>query len=129
MFNKVNAVVLLVNKFDECVEFYSDTIGLEVKDKDTGFVSFKLDGHELALMEVSVAAEMISKEAIQSGTDGVNRVLLATFVENTEKTYNELKTKGVQFIKPPTKQPWGQITANFKDPEGNIWEISHFVED
>ena len=128
MFTKVNATVLLVKKFDECVEFYSNVIGLKVKDKDTGFVSFTLEGHELALMELSAAADMVSKDAIQPDKEGVHRVLLATFVEDTEKTYQELLSKGVKFIKTPTKQPWGQVTANFADPEGNIWEISHFVE-
>ncbi|MDA4131655.1 MAG: VOC family protein, partial [Thaumarchaeota archaeon] len=30
------------------------------------------------------------------------------------------------FVKPPTTQPWGQRIAYFEDPEGNLWEISHF---
>lgn len=129
MFTKVNATVLIVKKFDECVEFYSNVIGLKVKDRDTGFISFSLEGHELALMELSAAADMISKETIQPEKEGVHRVLLATFVEDTHNTYKQLLAKGVNFIKPPTKQPWGQVTANFADPEGNIWEISHFVEE
>ena len=129
MFSKVNAIVLLVKKFDECVDFYTNVVGLNPKDKDTGFQSFSLDGHELALMDLTAASNMVSEDVIQPNMVGVHRVLLATFVEDTEKTYEELKAKGVKFIKTPTKQPWGQVTANFMDPEGNIWEISHFVSE
>ena len=45
-----------------------------------------------------------------------------------EPTYEELKAKGVHFIKPPTTFPWGQRIAYFEDPEGNLWEISHFIK-
>lgn len=127
MFSKVNAIVLMVKNFDDCVIFYRDTIGLKLKEQDKGYMSFHLEGQELCLIELSVASSMVTEKAIQPKKESVNRVMLATFVDETEKTYEELKAKGVKFIKVPTKQPWGQITANFVDPEGNIWEISHFV--
>jgi len=43
-----------------------------------------------------------------------------------DREYEELGQKGVHFVKPPTTQPWGQRIAYFEDPEGNLWEISHF---
>ena len=33
-------------------------------------------------------------------------------------TYRQLKARGVEFDKPPEKQPWGEF-AIFKDPDGN----------
>jgi predicted enzyme related to lactoylglutathione lyase len=38
--------------------------------------------------------------------------------DDMEKTYREFSSKGVEFIEPPTKQPWG-LQAIFKDSEGN----------
>jgi uncharacterized glyoxalase superfamily protein PhnB len=35
-----------------------------------------------------------------------------------ERTYEELKTRGVEFVSPPKKEPWGTYTI-FKDPDGN----------
>jgi len=98
-----------------------------VKESDVGFTSFEVAGQELALMDLPSACQMISEEAIQPRKKGVRRVLLAAFLDNTDEAYEALKAKGVQFIKPPTTQPWGQRTAYFKDPDGNLWEISHFV--
>ena len=125
---KVNAIVLFVRNFDACKKFYEEKIGLKVKENDEGFVSFELEGNqELALMSLEAAAQMIDREVIQPDKDGVHRTLLAVYVEDTDKTYEELKQKGAEFIKPPITQPWGQRTAYFKDPDGNLWEISHFV--
>lgn len=128
MINKINATVLFVRNFEESVKFYRDILDLTPKDSDEGFQSFEVGGHELALMAISNAAQMVSEEAVQPGTEGVHRALLAAFIDDTDKTYEELKGKGVEFIKPPTTQPWGQRTAYFQDPDGNLWEISHFLQ-
>ena len=39
-------------------------------------------------------------------------------VDNIDKTYGELVERGVEFAKPPEKQPWGTV-AIMKDSEGN----------
>lgn len=43
--------------------------------------------------------------------------------DNIDKTYEELKGRGVDFEGPPQKQPWGTY-AMFKDSEGNRFVIS-----
>ena len=128
MFNKINAICLFVQDFDTCVKFYRDTLGLKVKDTDEGFMSFELEGTELALMDLPTAVGMIDEETIQPSKKVIHRFLMGAFLDNCDEAYETLKAKGVEFIKPPTTQPWGQRTAYFKDPDGNIWEISHFEE-
>lgn len=127
MFNTINATVLFVRDFDACVSFYRDTLGFKKKESDEGFMSFDVSGQELALMDLVTAAQMIGEEVIQPDKKGVHRVLLAAFVEDTDEVFETLKAKGVTFVKLPTTQPWGQRTAYFKDPDDNIWEVSHFL--
>ena len=43
--------------------------------------------------------------------------------DKLEKTYEELVAKGVEFITPPTKAPWGSF-AVFKDIDGNRFVMS-----
>ena len=43
--------------------------------------------------------------------------------DDIEKTYAELKKRGVEFEGPPQKQPWGTY-AMFKDSEGNSFVLS-----
>ncbi|MFO0968351.1 MAG: VOC family protein [Gemmataceae bacterium] len=38
--------------------------------------------------------------------------------DDVQKTYEELKAKGVEFDKPPKAEPWG-VMAIMKDSEGN----------
>lgn len=38
--------------------------------------------------------------------------------DDVEKTYEELRAKGVEFAKPPQRQPWGTFCV-MKDSEGN----------
>jgi len=125
---KVNAIVLFVRNFEASEKFYMNTLGLKVKSREEGFTAFELEGgQELALMSLDAASKMISKNSIQPEEEGIHRTLLAIFVEDTDKTYEELMDKGVEFVKEPATQPWGQRTAYFKDPDGNLWEISHFI--
>ena len=32
----------------------------------------------------------------------------------------ELSAKGVDFLAPPERMPWGGVLAHFRDPEGNV---------
>lgn len=43
--------------------------------------------------------------------------------DDVQKTYDQLRAKGVEFAKPPEKQPWG-VFAIMKDSEGNQLVIS-----
>ena len=63
---------------------------------------------------------MISEVQVRPGEETIHRTYYAVFVEDVDREYEELRKKGVHFVKPPTTQPWGQRIAYFEDPEGNI---------
>jgi predicted enzyme related to lactoylglutathione lyase len=43
---------------------------------------------------------------------------LSLWSDDVDATYETLKTRGVQFVAPPKKEPWG-TSVIFKDSEGN----------
>ena len=43
--------------------------------------------------------------------------------DNVDRTYEELKARGVEFESPPRKEPWGTF-AIIKDPDGNTFVLS-----
>ena len=49
-------------------------------------------------------------------------------VEDIDATYEELKSKGVEFEMTPTKQPWGGTLALFNDPDGNTFYLDPGME-
>ena len=44
-------------------------------------------------------------------------------VDDVDKVYEHLESKGVKFIKELHDEPWGGRQATFTDPDGNILEI------
>jgi predicted enzyme related to lactoylglutathione lyase len=43
--------------------------------------------------------------------------------DDVQATYRQLTARGVEFVSPPQKQPWGEF-AIFKDPDGNQFVLS-----
>ncbi len=126
MIDHINAVLIMVQDFDTSFAFYKDVLEFTPSTVEKGFAAFDIGNKTLAILDMKMAAAMISEEAIQPNKDFIPRSLFAVFMEDCDAEYDRLKAKGVRFIKPPVTQPWGQRTAYFTDPDGNIWEISHF---
>lgn len=120
MFNKLFAACLLVDDFDKSLTFYKDVLGLAVNSQDGKFADFKLEGTSLAIFQKSEATAMFPKEFMGSG----GGIVLGFQVDDVNKTCEELKTKGVEIFEGPKTTDWGQTVAYFKDPDGNIWEVS-----
>jgi len=120
MLNKLFAVCLLVDNFEKSFQFYKDVLGLEFNSREGKFAGFKLGETSLAIFQKDEAVAMFPKEHMRTGGGAV----LGFQVEDVQKTCEELKTKGVDIFEGPKTTPWGQTVAYFKDPDGNIWEIS-----
>lgn len=120
MINKLYAICLLVNDFDKSMNFYKDVLGLELNSQDGGFADFKLDGTSLAIFEKKASESMFPGKYMGAAGGAV----YAYQVEDVQKEYDLLKSKGVTFIEAVKTTPWGQIVTYFTDPDGNIWEIS-----
>jgi predicted enzyme related to lactoylglutathione lyase len=79
---------------------FSDTqrwIELKIADSDTGLVLFTPEGHEDRI-------------------GGFVNTSLAC--DDVQATWRQMSERGVEFVSPPQKQPWGEF-AIFKDPDGN----------
>jgi predicted enzyme related to lactoylglutathione lyase len=95
---KVGFTVLSDQPFSETQRW----IELKVANSDTRFVLFTPDGQE---------------DRIGSFWSG------ALACDDVEATYRQLSERGVEFVSPPQKQPWGTF-ATFRDPDGNQFVLS-----
>ncbi|MHB2037495.1 MAG: VOC family protein [Nitrososphaerales archaeon] len=133
MIDHINAYVLSVRDLDRCIAFYRDKLGFKLKDKtdDFAYMVFGSSGPGVGLLSVGSAIKMISPETrahSDASIRAANWNYFAVFVEDVDKEYEDLNAKGVHFLKKPTTHEWGQRIAYFEDPEGNVWEISHFLK-
>jgi len=105
--------------------FYKDTLGFAVKRDvpEEEFTQFALANCFLALYGKKFVETLLGQAV--TGKPGS---AIYSFAEgDVDLLYQQLKAKGVQFITVPNVQPWGQKTAYFTDPDGNIWEIQEWV--
>jgi catechol 2,3-dioxygenase-like lactoylglutathione lyase family enzyme len=130
MLSKVTHTNVWVEDQDEALDFYTNKLGLELRDDVTvpemGNFRWLTVGvpnqpdHALVLMTVPgppVFDEDTAntlRELVRKGAAG--GIFFAT--DDCRKTFEELKSRGVQFSQEPTEQMYG-IDAGFRDPSGN----------
>ncbi|MHB8352071.1 MAG: VOC family protein [Thermoplasmata archaeon] len=128
MIDHVNAYALTVRDVRKCTDFYRDKLGLKVKEASAEFayLTFDKGGPGIALVSADGLAREIPKDRVRPGDHLLQRNYFAIFLEDADRAYEELLKKGVRFLQPPATRSDGQRFAFFEDPEGNLWEISHF---
>jgi catechol 2,3-dioxygenase-like lactoylglutathione lyase family enzyme len=118
---------------DQTLEFYRDKLGFEVRvdmTMDNGFrwltVAPKTQPDlQIVLMAVKESpmfpAENVArlKALLETGSVGAGIMQ----VDDCQKTYEELKSKGVQFLAPPEDRFYG-VEALFKDNSGNWFSMT-----
>ena len=50
-------------------------------------------------------------------------VILDFLADDVDAEYERVRALGVEFVLPPTTQPWGNRTMVFRDPEGNLINV------
>jgi len=127
MFNALAISSLYVLDQEQALQFYVGKLGLEVNtDQDLGFmrwltVSVPGDRDRQVLLETPGPPALDPKtagqvrELVAKGATGGH---LFFTTADCRKTYNELRTKGVEFTEEPTERPYG-IDCGLRDPFGN----------
>ena len=110
---KVGYVNVFVTDFTSAVDFYQNTLGLTLLTQEEQFGYASFDGGNISFS----IAETDDKALVGRHTG------IGFMVADINKTYDELKEKGVEFDMAPTKQPWGGTLALFKDPENNLFYL------
>ena len=128
MIDHVNAYALTVRDVQACAEFYRDKLGLKLQESsvDFAYLTFDKKGPGVALVSAKGLAEEMPNDRVRPNEALLQRNYFAVFLDDTDRAYEELLSKGVQFVRPPATRINGQRFAFFEDPEGNLWEISHF---
>ncbi|MBU1682800.1 VOC family protein, partial [Patescibacteria group bacterium] len=111
---KIEATVLFVKDIKKAVNFYVEKLDLEKTEEQEDFANIKIGNTNIALLGPKVVNDLIGKKITNPGHSS----LIAAEVEDLDKTYKELKSKRVNFIKEPKMQSWGQYTAYFTDQDG-----------
>lgn len=126
---KIQWIIIIANNVGKLKEFYIEKLGFrlvrEVPEDD--FVQMQIGGQFFALFGKKNVEKILGAKYVTSDFKKGKTIYSFNEVINVDEEYDKLKLRGVDFIQKPKTQDWGQRTAYFKDPEGNIWEIQKWV--
>lgn len=134
MIKRVSNATLYVKDQNEALRFYTDALGFEVRaDVTNGDFRWLTVGvkDQLDFEFILYALRpdfLLSEEDVQALTRLLENGKLGSPLLTTDdihKDYEAMKAKGVEFLRPPTENPYS-IEAMFKDNSGNTFSFHQF---
>lgn len=119
MITHVKFVSIPTRDQDRALAFYTEKLGFKVasdqpfNDKQR-WIELRVGGAETRIVLFTPEGH---EHRIGTFFNG------ALSCDNVERTYEELKARGVEFMGPPRKEPWGTF-AMFTDVDGNQFVLS-----
>jgi catechol 2,3-dioxygenase-like lactoylglutathione lyase family enzyme len=138
MLTKLTQVQVWVEDQDEALAFYTEKLGLELRDDVTvpemgnfRWLTVGVPGQDVSIVLMAIPGPPVFDEAtrdqiralLSKGASG--GLFFAT--DDVHGTYRELKERGVEFAQEPTEQPYG-VDAGFRDPAGNHFRMAQLAE-
>jgi uncharacterized glyoxalase superfamily protein PhnB len=136
---KISTAQLWVHDQDEALAFYTEKLGMEVRQDvtiaeydDFRWLTVAPPGQtEVAIVLMAIPGPPVmdadtQKEVRQlMGKGFAGTVFLTT--EDCRASYEELSARGVEFTELPEERPYG-IDAGFRDPSGNAFRLTQVRE-
>ena len=125
-------VALVVRDYDEAIEFYTKKLHFELvedtyqPDQDKRWVVVSPPGSNGTTLLLARA----SKEQQESfiGNQSGGRVFLFLNTDDFWRDYNEMISRGINFVREPRNEPYGMVTV-FEDLYGNLWDLLQLDDD
>lgn len=113
MIRSVKFVSIPVSDQDRALAFYTEKLGFRVMtdqpfDENQRWIELQIPGAET---RIALFTADFHRDRIGSPFNG------AFASDNVERTYGELRERGVEFLGEPKREAWGTF-AIFKDPDG-----------
>ena len=125
----ITAITLVVRDYDEAIEFFTKKLHFTlVEDRlvpaqNKRWVTIALPGNNQTHIVLGRASTPEQEKHIGNQTGG--RVFLFLATDNFHRDYNEMCSKGIEFVRQPKEEPYG-IVAVWKDLYGNLWDLIEY---
>ncbi len=116
---------VLVQDYDEAIEFYVHKLGFDVRldtplSKSKRWVVLAPSGGGQGCILLAKAETKAQTESIGNQTGG--RVFLFLDTDNFQRDYEKYLANGVRFVEAPRREEYGTV-AVFEDLYGNRWDL------
>ena len=130
MIQSIVHIALVVNDYDEAIDFYTKKLHFELvedtyqPEQKKRWVVVSPPSSNGTTILLAKATRKVQESFI--GNQAGGRVFLFLGTDNFDRDYSEMVNKGVEFVRPPKVQEYGKV-AVFKDLYGNLWDLIEFV--
>ena len=132
MRQSLGLTAVVVEDYDEAIDFYVKTLGFELMEdipvpeqsKRWVVVAPKGARESRLLLARGVGDEQRSRIGNQTG----GRVFLFLYTDDFWRDYNDYRSKGVEFLREPAEMDYGTVSV-FKDLYGNLWDLVERSDD
>jgi catechol 2,3-dioxygenase-like lactoylglutathione lyase family enzyme len=124
MKQKIAHIALVVNDYDEAIEFYTKKLHFDliedtkISDSKRWVLIAPKDSGTNLLLTKAVNEEQISRIGNQTG----GRVFLFLYTDNFERDFKNLNEQKIKIIRQPAIEEYGTV-AVFEDLYGNLWDL------
>jgi catechol 2,3-dioxygenase-like lactoylglutathione lyase family enzyme len=134
MLKQLTTVQVWVHDQDEALAFYTEKLGLELRDDVTvpelgnfRWLTVGVPGQDVSIVLMAVPGPPVFDDETRGQIQALVAKGAATGLffttDDVQAAYEELKGRGVEFGQEPTQQPYG-IDAGFRDPSGNQMRLA-----
>jgi catechol 2,3-dioxygenase-like lactoylglutathione lyase family enzyme len=119
-------VAVVVREYDEAIDFYTKVLNFSLvedthqPEQDKRWVVVAPPGNGSASILLARASKPEQLPFIGNQTGG--RVFLFLKTDDFWRDYNEMMSKGVNFVRDPKEAEYGTV-AVFEDLYGNLWDL------
>lgn len=131
MIQSIVHISLVVNDYDEAIDFYTKKLKFNLiedtyqPEQDKRWVVVSPPGSNGTAILLARASKEEQIYFIGNQTGG--RVFLFLGTDDFWRDYNDMVAKGIEFVREPQEQDYGTV-AVFKDLYGNLWDLLQFRE-
>ncbi|MCM3132682.1 VOC family protein [Paenibacillus polysaccharolyticus] len=132
MIQSIIHIALVVNDYDEAIEFYTQKLNFTLledtyqPEQDKRWVVIAPPGSIGTTILLARASKPEQQPFI--GNQAGGRVFLFLNTDDFWRDYKDMVSKGIEFVREPKEQDYG-IVAVFKDLYGNLWDLLQMNED
>ncbi|MCF2906987.1 VOC family protein [Pseudoalteromonas sp. DL2-H2.2] len=125
-------VALVVNDYDEALDFYVGKLKFELiedtyqAEQDKRWVVVAPPNSRGIALLLAKASKPEQKRFV--GNQAGGRVFLFLSTDDFWRDYEAMKAEGVQFVREPATQDYGTV-AVFEDLYGNLWDLIQYCDD
>lgn len=119
-------IALVVKDYDEAIAFYTKKLNFELvedtyqPDQDKRWVVISPPNSKGTTILLARASKPEQEDFI--GNQAGGRVFLFLSSDDFWRDYNEMVSRGIEFIREPKQADYGMV-AVFKDLYGNLWDL------